>query len=205
VVRRAAEQDRADVARRRARWQAHQARVEAQRLVFLDETWTTTAMARLRGWGRCGTRLIEPAPHGHWRTLTFIAALRQDGLAAPCVFDGPINGRRFLASVEQMLVPALKGGDIVVMDNLGSHKSEAIRRAIRAVGAHLFSCRPTRPTSTPSSRSLPSSSTCCAKPPNEASRPHGAASGTCSTASAQPIASTTSGTTAMLQPEPILL
>jgi transposase len=145
VVRRAAEQDRADVARRRARWQAHQGRVEAQRLVFLDETWTTTAMARLRGWSKRGTRLVEPAPHGHWRTLTFIAALRHDGLAAPCVFDGPINGPRFLAYVEQGLVPALKPGDVVVMDNLGSHKGQAVRRAIRAAGAKLLFLPPYSP------------------------------------------------------------
>jgi transposase len=145
VVRRAAEQDRADVVRRRTRWQAHQGRVEARRLVFLDETWTTTHMARLRGWAKRGTRLVEPAPHGHWRTLTFIAALRHDRLEAPCVFDGPINGRRFLAYVEQCLVPVLKPGDVVIMDNLGSHKGEAVRRAIRAAGAHLFYLPPYSP------------------------------------------------------------
>jgi transposase len=145
VVRRAAEQDRADVARRRTRWKAHQASVDAKRLVFLDETWTTTTMARLRGWGRRGTRLIEPAPHGHWRTLTFIAALRHDRLEAPCVFDGPINGRRFLAYIEQMLVPTLKRGDVVIMDNLGSHKGQAVRRAIRAAGAHLLFLPPYSP------------------------------------------------------------
>jgi transposase len=145
VVRRAAEQDRADVVRRRTRWQAHQGRVEARRLVFLDETWTTTHLARLRGWAKRGTRLVEPAPHGHWRTLTFIAALRHDRLEAPCVFDGPINGRRFLAYVEQCLVPVLKPGDVVIMDNLGSHKGEAVRRAIRAAGAHLFYLPPYSP------------------------------------------------------------
>ncbi len=145
MVRRAAEQDRADVARRRTRWKAHQASVDAKRLVFLDETWTTTTMARLRGWGRRGTRLIEPAPHGHWRTLTFIAALRHDRLEAPCVFDGPINGRRFLAYIEQMLVPTLKRGDVVIMDNLGSHKGQAVRQAIRAAGAHLLFLPPYSP------------------------------------------------------------
>jgi transposase len=145
VVRRAAEQDRADVARRRSRWRAHQARVEPKRLVFLDETWTTTAMARRRGWGRRGTRLVEAAPHGHWRTLTFIAALRQDRIEAPCVFDGPINRRRFLTYVEQCLVPTLKSGDVVVMDNLGSHKGQAVRRAIRAAGAHLLFLPPYSP------------------------------------------------------------
>ncbi len=102
-------------------------------------------MARLRGWAKRGTRLVEPAPHGHWRTLTFIAALRHDRLEAPCVFDGPINGRRFLAYVEQCLVPVLKPGDVVIMDNLGSHKGEAVRRAIRAAGAHLFYLPPYSP------------------------------------------------------------
>jgi transposase len=145
VVRRAAEQDRADVARRRTRWKAHQGRVEAQRLVFLDETWTTTHMARRHGWARRGTRLVEPAPHGHWRTLTFIAALRHDRLAAPCVFNGPINGRRFQAYVEQCLVPVLKKGDVVIMDNLGSHKGAAVRRAIRAAEAHLLYLPPYSP------------------------------------------------------------
>ena len=95
-------------------------------------------MAPLRGWGRKGERLRGFAPHGRWRTLTFVGALRCDELTAPCVFDGPINGEAFRAYVEQLLVPALKPGDIVVMDNLGSHKGKAIRRAIRAAGAKLF-------------------------------------------------------------------
>jgi len=94
-------------------------------------------MAPLRGWGRKGKRLRGFAPHGHWRTLTFLGALRCDRLAAPCVFDGPINGRCFAAYVEQQLVPDLKPGDIVVMDNLGSHKSAAVRNAIEAAGATL--------------------------------------------------------------------
>jgi hypothetical protein len=205
VVRRAAEQDRADVVRRRTRWQAHQGRVEARRLVFLDETWTTTHMARLRGWAKRGTRLVEPAPHGHWRTLTFIAALRHDRLEAPCVFDGPINGRRFLAYVEQCLVPVLKPGDVVIMDNLGSHKGEAVRRAIRAAGALSSTCRPTRPTSTRSSRSSPNSSTSCARPPNAASTPPGSASETSSTASPLPNAPATCGIAVMLQPKTIML
>jgi transposase len=90
--------------------------------------------------GRCarGRRLVTKAPHGRWRTLTFLAALRHDRIAAPCVFDGPINGRSFLAYVEQCLVPALSQGDIVIMDNLGSHKGQAVRRAIRSTGAKLF-------------------------------------------------------------------
>jgi transposase len=90
--------------------------------------------------GRCarGRRLVAKAPHGRWRTLTFLAALRHDRIGAPCVFDGPINGRSFLAYVEQCLVPELSPSNIVIMDNLGSHKSQAVRRAIRKTGAKLF-------------------------------------------------------------------
>ena len=95
-------------------------------------------MAPLRGWGPKGERLRGFAPRGRWRTLTFLGALRCDRFTAPCVFDGPINGECFRAYVEQVLVPALKPGDIVVMDNLGSHKSRAVREAVRAAGARLW-------------------------------------------------------------------
>jgi transposase len=106
--------------------------------VFLDETWTKTNMAPLRGWSPSGTRLKAKVPHGRWKTMTFIAALRHDRIEAPWLIDGPINGERFRLYVEQVLVPTLKPGDIVVMDNLGSHRGKAIRRAIRAAGAKLF-------------------------------------------------------------------
>mgnify|MGYP001553948525 CR=1 FL=1 len=102
-------------------------------------------MAPLRGWNPRGRRLIGKAPHGRWRTLTFLAALRCDGITAPGVFDGPINGRSFLAWVEQLLVPTLRPGDIVIMDNLGSHKGKAVRAALRAVGARLFFLPPDSP------------------------------------------------------------
>jgi len=95
-------------------------------------------MAPLRGWGPKGQRLQGLAPHGRWRTLTFLGALRCDRLTAPCVFDGPINGECFRAYVNQALVPTLKPGDIVVMDNLGSHKGKAVREAIKAAGARLW-------------------------------------------------------------------
>jgi len=95
-------------------------------------------MAPLRGWNMRGQRLLSKVPHGAWRTTTFLAALRVDRIDAPCVIDGPINGETFLAYVEQFLVPTLKPGDIIVMDNLGSHKSKAVRSAIRSVGAHLI-------------------------------------------------------------------
>ena len=102
-------------------------------------------MAPLRGWGPKGKRLQGRAPHGHWRTLTFLGALRHDRLAAPCVFDGPIDGECFHAYVEQQLVAILKPGDIVVMDNLGSHKSTAVRQTIRAAGARLWFLPPYSP------------------------------------------------------------
>lgn len=95
-------------------------------------------MAPLRGWGPKGKRLRGFAPHGRWRTLTFLGALRCDRLTAPCVFDGPINGECFRAYVHQQLIPTLKPGDIVILDNLGSHKAKAIGQAIRAAGARLW-------------------------------------------------------------------
>ncbi|MCH8139279.1 MAG: IS630 family transposase [Proteobacteria bacterium] len=141
----ALEQGRADVARKRRRWKAWQQGFDPRRLVFIDETWIKTNMAPLRGWGPKGKRLRGFAPHGRWRTMTFLAALRCDGLSAPCVFDGPINGECFRAYVDQQLTPTLKPGDIVVMDNLGSHKSRAVRDAIKAAGARLWFLPPYSP------------------------------------------------------------
>jgi transposase len=102
-------------------------------------------MAPLRGWNRKGERLIAHVPHGHWKTMTFLAALRCDGITAPCVFDGPINGECFQRYVEQFLAPILKPRDLVVIDNLGSHKGKAVRAAIRAQGAHLLFLPPYSP------------------------------------------------------------
>ena len=102
-------------------------------------------MAPLRGWGARGARLTAKVPHGHWKTLTFVAALRSDRIDAPCVFDGPINGASFTAYVEQILAPALKPGDIVVLDNLGSHKGKPARAAIRAAGAKMIFLPPYSP------------------------------------------------------------
>jgi DDE superfamily endonuclease len=152
----ASEQDRPDVARRRRWWRRHQGRIDPARLVFIDETWAKTNMTRTHGWHRRGAPLHAKVPHGHWRTMTFLAALRHDRITAPCVIDGPINGESFKVYVEQFLLPTLQPGDIVVMDNLGSHKGGAIRRLIRAAGARLFFLPPTRPISIPSSRSSPS-------------------------------------------------
>jgi putative transposase len=94
-------------------------------------------MTRLRGWAPKGERLVDKVPQGKWKTATFLAALRNDRIDAPCLFDGPINGERFRAYVEQFLVPTLKPGGAVILDNLGSHKGKAVRKAIRAVGARL--------------------------------------------------------------------
>ena len=133
------------MARRRARWKAYQGRIAPQRLVFIDETWVKTNMAPLRGWARRGWRLRAKVPFGRWKTMTFLAALRHDRIDAPCVLDGPINGEAFLAYVEQFLVPTLEPGDVVIMDNLGSHKGKAVRKAIRAVGARLLFLPPYSP------------------------------------------------------------
>ena len=133
------------MARRRKRWINWQSRLDPKRLVFIDETWIKTNMAPLRGWGPRGRRVRGFAPHGRWRTMTFLAALRCDRLTAPCVFDGPINGVCFRAYVEQQLIPTLKPGDIVIMDNLGSHKAKAIRDAIKAAGARVWFLPPYSP------------------------------------------------------------
>jgi transposase len=102
-------------------------------------------MTRTHGRAPKGKRLIAKVPHGRWRTLTVLAAVRRNEVTAPCVIDGPINGTSFLAYVQQVLVPALRPGDIVVMDNLGSHKGQAVRAAIKAAGARLFFLPPYSP------------------------------------------------------------
>ncbi len=126
------------MARRRAQWKKYRGRIAFQRLVFIDETWTRTNMASLRGWAPKGQRLIAKVPHGKWKTLTFLAALRHDRIDAPWLLDGPINGERFRIYVEKVLIPTLKPGDIVIVDNLGSHKGKAVRQAIRTVGARIL-------------------------------------------------------------------
>ncbi len=106
-------------------------------LVFLDETWTKTNMTRLYGRAPVGQRLVDHVPHGPWKTSTFLAALRMDGLTAPVVFDGALNGEIFLVYVRDHLVPTLRPGDVVVMDNLSSHKVQGVREAIEAAGARV--------------------------------------------------------------------
>src|SRR5437588_7007387 len=142
---RAAEQDRPDVAAARTAWADNQPKLDPDRLVFIDETGTSTNMARLRGRAPRGERLVGKVPHGHWKTTTFVAGLRTTALTAPCVVDGPMNTNAFLAYVEQVLAPTLKPGDIVVMDNLSSHKAPVIRQAIEAAGAKLLYLPPYSP------------------------------------------------------------
>jgi transposase len=129
----------------REAWFEGQPDLDPARLVFLDETWTSTNMARRYGRSPRGERLRSPVPHGHWKTTTLVAGLRLSGIAAPFVLDGPINRDAFQAYVDQVLVPELTPGDIVVMDNLGSHKGPAVRAAIEAAGARLLFLPPYSP------------------------------------------------------------
>jgi transposase len=125
------------VKEQRDEWKASQPSLDSNKYIFLDETWASTNMTRTHG--RCprGERLVMDVPHGHWKTTTFVVALRLSGLIAPTVVDGPMTGDVFVAYVEQQLVPTLKAGDVVVMDNLSSHKRAAVRTAIESVGAEL--------------------------------------------------------------------
>jgi transposase len=134
----AAEQKRADVARARRRWMREQGMLDPARLVFIDETATSTNMVRLRG--RClrGERLVASVPHGHSKTITFVAGLRHDGIVAPFVIDGAMNGPTFLAYVEQCLAPTLGRRDTVIMDNLPAHEVAGVVEAIEAVGASVL-------------------------------------------------------------------
>src|SRR6267143_5545244 len=134
----AGEQKRAEVARARRHWMREQGMFDPARLVFIDETCTSTAMVRLRGRALRGQRLVGFAPHGHWKTITFVAGLRQRGMIAPFVLEGAINGPMFLAYVKQCLVPTLRRGEIVLMDHLPVHKVAGVAEAIEAAGATLI-------------------------------------------------------------------
>jgi transposase len=142
---RAAEQDRPDVASKRRRWRVWQRFMDPEHFVFLDETGTATNMARRYGRSPSGTRLIAAVPQGHWKTTTFIAGLRQSGIIAPLVLDGPMTGLAFRAYVEQFLAPALEPGDVVVLDNLAAHRVAGVREAIAAAGASLLYLPPYSP------------------------------------------------------------
>jgi transposase len=141
----AAEQKRAEVIRARRRWMREQGMFDPARLVFIDETWTNSAMVRPCGRSPIGERLVDYAPHGHWKIITFVGGLRLRGMTAPFVLEGAMNGPMFLAYVKQCLVPALKRGDIVVMDNLPVHKVAGVREAIEVAGATLLYLPPYSP------------------------------------------------------------
>lgn len=146
---RATEQDRPDVAARRRVWKAAQPFIDPDRLVFLDETGLNTKMTRLYGWAPVGDRCRDNAPFGHWKTVTFIAGLRLNGLTAPWVLDGPMNGDAFRVYVSDVLAPTLKQDDVVVMDNLPAHKVAGIRDPIIAKGAQVYYLPPYSPDMNP--------------------------------------------------------
>ena len=136
---------RDDVAQKRQTWKRDQVRLDPDHLVFLDETWAKTNMTRLRGRSFIGSRLVESVPHGHWKTTTFLAGIRSSGWVAPLVVDGAINGSMFLRWVEQHLAKTLKSGDVVIMDNLSSHKITGVAEAIESVGATVLYLPPYSP------------------------------------------------------------
>ena len=129
----------------RAEWAELQPKIDAAKLVFLDETWTTTNMARRFGRSPRGERVAGAVPYGHWKTSTFVAGLRHDGLTAPLVLDGAMNGETFLAYVQQFLAPTLKPQDLVIMDNLPAHKIAGVQGAIEQAGARLLYLPPYSP------------------------------------------------------------
>jgi transposase len=125
------------VAAARAAWRAGQPALDPRRLVFVDETWASTNMTRRMARGPRGERVVCSVPQSHWKTTTFVAALRGDGLTAPMVIDGAMTGDHFVAYVRQVLVPTLRPGDVVVWDNLGCHKRAEARAAVEAAGAEV--------------------------------------------------------------------
>ena len=141
----AVEQDRPDVLKKRQDWFDGQLDLDSDRLVFIDETWTATNMARSHGRCRRGERLRMGFPHGHRKTTTLVAGLRKTGVVAPMTLDGPINGDWFEAHVRHVLIPTLRPGDVVIMDNLSSHKRVSVREMIEAAGARLLFLPPYSP------------------------------------------------------------
>ena len=141
----AAEQHRPDVAERRAVWRVKQVGLDPTKLVFIDETWCKTNMTRRRGRAPKGERLAQAVPHGHWKTTTLIAALDHRGMRCATTVDGAVNTDVFTAFVKQVLAPRLRAGEIVVLDNLSSHKCTAVRQAIASAGARLWFLPPYSP------------------------------------------------------------
>ena len=141
----AEEQQRPDVHEQRLWWRAEMLSLDVRKLVFIDETGFRTNMVRQYGRAPRGQRLVAHAPYGHWKTTTFVAALRHDRLTAPMVLDGAMNGCVFLQYVQQVLAPTLAPGDIVVMDNLSSHKAAGVRQAIEKAKAKVVYLPPYSP------------------------------------------------------------
>jgi transposase len=135
--------------KRREDWFEGQLDLDPERLVFIDETWASTNMARAHGRAPRGQRLRAGIPHGHWKTTTFVAGLTSCGMVAPFVLDGPINRSAFQIYVEKVLIPELRPGDIVIMDNLSSHKGPKVREMIEAAGARLLYLPPYSPNFNP--------------------------------------------------------
>jgi len=173
--------------------------------VFIDETAVTTKMVRHYGRSPRGQRLIAKVPHGHWKTLTLIAALRIDGLTAPYVVDGAMDGPSFLAYVEQVLAPTLRKGDIVLMDNLRTHKIDGVRQAVVAAGARLRYLPAYSPDLNPIEQVFSNSRPCCAKPTRAPPRRPGGTSARSSIASRPRNAPIISSMPDMLRPNRIRL
>ena len=201
----ASEQERPDVAAARAAWIAAQPGLDPSRLVFIDETGTSTNMARLRGRARRGRRVVGRVPWGHWKIVTFVAALRQDAITAPFVIDRAMTSVIFIEYVRHCLVPTLSPGDLVVMDNLQPHKNAKVREPIEATGAELRFLPAYSPDLNPMSRPSPNSRRTCARHRNDRSMPSGGASASCSISSNPPNAPTSSSIPVMLGPDRIPL
>jgi transposase len=199
------EQERPDVLKRRRAWFDGQPDLDPERLVFIDETWASTNMARSHGRAPRGERLRMAVPHGHWKTTTLVAGLGVGGVVAPWVLDGPINGNAFETYVDKILVPELRRGDIVVMDNLSSHKRPEVRALIEAAGARLLFLPPYSPDFNPIEKASPSSRPCCARPPSERLTGCGDPSAVSSTSSRQPRLGTTSKAAGTMQTDGIPL
>lgn len=150
----AAEQERPDVAEARRQWKDDQARLDPAKLVFVDETGASTQMARLYGRARRGRRVVSRIPWGHWKTVTFVAGLRLDGITAPFAIDCAMNGAVFIEYLRQCLVPTLRPDDIVIIDNLPAHKRNEVREIIQAAGATLRYLPPYSPDLNPIEQSF---------------------------------------------------
>lgn len=187
--------------RRREAWFDGQPDLEPDRLVFIDETGASTKMARLRGRAVRGERCRSPIPHGHWKTTTFVGALRLGGMTAPMTLNGAMNGPAFTAYVEQVLAPTLRAGDIVVMDNLPAHKPVAVRQAIERAGAELRFLPPYSPDFNPIEMALAKIKALLREAAERTAPPCGIGSATSSTSSHPTKLAPTSPPQAMTQIE----